>query len=391
MKNLILGYPRGWNRWQCLEKSLKSIGQEVDVATEDFDKIVGPYDRIYTVSESLLPIQAKLEKQWGLKNVSEKAADILSDKSKFDSWCGTIGLQDLIPYSIRPTNPGHLDRFKESPFIIKPIIGSGGKPGGLNYISFKNKRDFLLSIDTSFFTENEKGWEDSEFNNRINHYIAQEQLPTESEMWAAYYYVNETGVLKDLLWVKGKVGYNQIDEYKYETKCIEWMSVNKEDVPKDIIYECQRFMERLVATLNLRNMFFSGPDFYKFNNVIKTIDCNPRIGQGLQQMDSVHDYTIVPKILKGKPFSYNKQMLWKIADLKPGKIKSVKDLSHLKEYWCKTNNDRLKPGETIQKFTHITSERVPRIAFLITGINESDIRKKYQTVNNQLQECINYY
>jgi hypothetical protein len=138
-------------------------------------------------------------------------------------------------------------------------------------------------------------------------------------------------------------------------------------------------------------MFFSGPDFYKFNNVIKTIDCNPRIGQGLQQMDSVHDYTIVPKILKGKPFSYNKQMLWKIADLKPGKIKSVKDLSHLKEYWCKTNNDRLKPGETIQKFTHITSERVPRIAFLITGINESDIRKKYQTVNNQLQECINYY
>ena len=38
---------------------------------EDFDKIEGPYDRIFTVAESLLPIQAKLEKEWGLNNLSE--------------------------------------------------------------------------------------------------------------------------------------------------------------------------------------------------------------------------------------------------------------------------------------------------------------------------------
>ena len=53
MRNLILGYKRGWNKWQCLERALKSIGQEADVVTEDFDKIVGPYDRIFTVAESL--------------------------------------------------------------------------------------------------------------------------------------------------------------------------------------------------------------------------------------------------------------------------------------------------------------------------------------------------
>ena len=82
MKNLILGYKRGWNKWQCLARALRSIGQEVDVVIKDFDKIEGPYDRIFTVAESLLPIQAKLEKEWGLNNVSEKAADILSDKVK---------------------------------------------------------------------------------------------------------------------------------------------------------------------------------------------------------------------------------------------------------------------------------------------------------------------
>lgn len=55
MKNLILGYKRGWNRWQCLERALENC----DVVTENFDKIKGPYDRIYTVSESLLPILYK--------------------------------------------------------------------------------------------------------------------------------------------------------------------------------------------------------------------------------------------------------------------------------------------------------------------------------------------
>jgi len=388
MKNLILGYKRGKNKWQCLQKALENC----DVVTEDFDKIEGPYDRIYTVAESLLPLQAKLEKKWGLNNLSEKAADILSDKAKMDAWCGIIGLQNLIPFSVIPTNPGQLDRFKESPFIIKPIIGSGSKPGGLNYISFKNKKEFLLSIgDTKFFTDNEKGWEDSEFNNRINQYMAQEQLPTKAEMWGPYYYVNESGILKNLLWVKGKVAYNQIDEYRYETKSTEWMSFKEQDVPTDIKQLANNFFERLVASLHLRNMFFSGPDFYKWDNNIKMIDCNPRIGQGLQQMDGVHNNTMIPQILNDEPYSFNKQILWKISNLKPGKIKSVKDVSHLKEYWVKTNNDRLRPGETILEYTHITSERVPRISFLITGTNESDMYKTYQTVNDQLQSCIEYY
>jgi hypothetical protein len=390
MKNLILGYKRGWNRWQCLERALKSIGQEVDVVIKDFDKIEGPYDRIYTVSESLLPLQAKLEKEWGLNNVSEKAADILSDKKKMDDFCITIGFQNLIPYNVIPTSPEHLDSFKERPFIIKPIIGSGGKPGDLNYISFKNKKEFLLSTDSSFFINNKKGWKDSEFNNRINYYMAQEQLPNEAEMWGPYYYVNEKGSLKNVLWVRGKVAYSQIDEYKFETKPVEFMSFNKQDVPADILYESNKFFERLVATLHLRNMFFSGPDFYKWDNNVKMIDCNPRIGQGLQQMDGVYKNTMLPQILNDRPFSYKKQIYWVMSDLKPGKIKNVKDLSHLKEYWCKTNNDRLKPGETIAEFNWLANEKVPRISFLITGTNESDMQKTYQTVNNQLQECITY-
>ena len=385
MRNLILGYKRGWNKWQCLEKALENC----DVVTEDFDKIEGPYDRIFTVAESLLPIQAKLEKEYGLNNLSEKAADILSDKAKMDAWCGIIGLQSLIPFSVIPTSSGQLDRFEETPFIIKPVIGSGSKSGGLNYISFKNKREFLLSIgDTKFFTDNKEGWQDSKFNNCINRYMAQEQLPSEAVLWGPYYYVNESGILKNVLWVKGKVAYNQIDEYRYETKPIEWMSFKEQDVPTDIKKLANNFFERLVASLHLRNMFFSGPDFYKWDNNVKMIDCNPRIGQGLQQMDDVHNNTMVPRILESKPFDYKKQIYWVMADLKPGKIKSVKDLSHLEEYLVSTNH-KLKSGMEIPKFSHITSSG--RTALLITGTNESDMQKTYQTVNNQLQDCIEYY
>jgi len=373
MKNLILGYKRGKNKWQCLQKALENC----DVVTEDFDKIKGPYDRIYTVAESLLPLQVKLEKEWGLNNLSEKAADILSDKKKMDDFCITIGLQSLIPYSVIPTSPKDLDYWEDKPFIIKPVIGSGTKPGGLNYTYFKNKKEFLDLNDNSLY----KSWEDPAFNNRLNHYMVQDKLPDEAENWGPYYYVNESGVLKNLLWVKGKLS---------KGRPIEWMSFDEKDVPKDIVYQSNNFFERLVATLRLKNMFFSGPDFYKWEDNIKMIDCNPRIGQGLQQMDDVHNNTIVSKIINDKPYSFDKQMLWKISKLKPGKIKSVKDVSHLKEYWCKTNNDRLRPGETIQEYTHITSERVPRIAFLITGTNESDMRKTYQTVNSQLQDCITY-
>tara|TARA_Y100000031_G_scaffold94893_1_gene104270 strand:+ start:1925 stop:3082 length:1158 start_codon:yes stop_codon:yes gene_type:complete len=385
MKNLILGYKRGKNKWQCLQKALENC----DVVTEDFDKIEGPYDRIYTVAESLLPLQATLEKKWGLNNLSEKAADILSDKAKMDAWCGIIGLQNLIPFSVIPTNPGQLDRFKESPFIIKPIIGSGSKPGGLNYISFKNKKEFLLSIGTSeFFTNNKTGWKDSEFNNRINQYMAQEQLPTEAEIWGPYYYVNENGILKNVLWVRGKVAYSQIDEYRYETKPVEWMSFKEQDVPTDIKQLANNFFERLIGSLHLRNMFFSGPDFYKWDNNVKMIDCNPRIGQGLQQMDDVHNNTMIPRILENKPFDYKKQIYWVMADLKPGKIKNVRDLSHLKEYLVVTNY-KLKPGMEIPNFHHLVS--LNRTALIITGTNESDMLKTYQAVNNQLQECISYY
>ena len=375
MKNLILGYKRGWNKWECLSRALRNINQKVDVVTEDFDKIKGPYDRIFTVAESLLPIQAKLEQLYGLTNISIEAADILSDKKKMDDFCIDIGLKEFIPDSVIPTKPEDLDIFKDRPFIMKPIIGSGTKEQRkFDYVSFNNKKDFLLSIgDSSFFTDNQKGFKDEKFNNRLNRYMAQEQLPDEAEVWGPYYYGT-----KCLFWSKGK-----IKRYKP----IEWMSVPTSEVPIDVQDKSSYFMNKMIKELNIKNMFFSGPDFYKWDYHLKMIDANPRIGQGLQILDDIHNNKIVSNILLENPMIFKKQYLWKIATLKPGKIESVSDISHIK-YLSKSNWD-LKPGMIIPEYQHLVMGGF-RQAFVIEGINESDMRKTYQTVNSQLQDCITY-
>ena len=82
MKNLILGYPRGQNKWQGLSEALNKLGQLSDIVVDNFDQIEGPYDKIWTMAESLLPLQAKLEQKFNLNNISLQAAEILSDKKK---------------------------------------------------------------------------------------------------------------------------------------------------------------------------------------------------------------------------------------------------------------------------------------------------------------------
>ena len=59
MNNLILGYKRGYYRCQAIQTALAKFQQKSTIITDedDFEKIEGNYDRIFTMSESLLPLQ----------------------------------------------------------------------------------------------------------------------------------------------------------------------------------------------------------------------------------------------------------------------------------------------------------------------------------------------
>jgi len=385
MNTLILGYKRGRNKWETILRALWDLDEDADVVTEDFDKIEGPYDRIITVAESLLPIQAKLEKKWGLNNLSEEAAAILSDKKMMDDFCINAGLGNIIPDSVIPKSPSDLDIFINRPFIIKPTIGSGSKQyRSFDYVTFNDQFNFLVSVDQSFFTDNSKGYDHESFNGRTSRYMAQEQLPIESVLWCPYYYGST-----NLLWVKSRSVKNSINANSYETRAHDWMSVPTDSVPIEVRIQAQRFMDIVIDKLELKDMFFSGPDYYKWGSNIKMIDANPRLGQGLQIINSMHNYSIIPKVLSKQPFSIENHFLWKISRLKPGRIKSVSDMSHLSKYLARTNR-KIKPNMEIPEWQHTQMDGF-RLAFNIKGINESDMLKTYETVNAQLQDCIEYY
>ena len=47
-------------------------------------------DKIWCVSENLLPIQSQLESNYGIHNITPYAADVLSNKQKNADLCSTI-------------------------------------------------------------------------------------------------------------------------------------------------------------------------------------------------------------------------------------------------------------------------------------------------------------
>ncbi len=396
MKNLILGYERGKNKWSNLSRSLELSGQESTTITGNFENITGKYDRIWSMAESLLPLQAKLEKKWGIKNVSAEAAAILTNKKKFDDFCIDCGLEDFIPYSVIPTKISDLDYFKNKSFIVKPIIGSGTKQNydtNIAYFSYKNKNDFMkrVPVDLLFYT-NQKGFTDPDFNNATNYYMVQEHL-NHPKVYAPYGYVNEHGKYRHIFTFEGTCVDNQIDDLTFESKPTHWFSVPDSDLPPMLLKWRDYFFNTIVDELKIKSMFFAGPDFYydgKYD--MKIIDCNPRLGGGLTIMNELHDGNLLKQALCNESFKIDTHFHWVNADLKPGKIKEVKDVSWLKPYMANTSRE-IKPGQLISNFSFqcLDMNDHIKIVLAIPGKKKSDMIETYRTLNNRLQSCITYY
>jgi len=395
MKNLIIGYERGKNKWFNLSRSLELAGQQCDIFTSDYDKITGPYDRIWSMAESLLPLQAQLEEKWGIKNVSHQAAEILTNKKKFDDFCIQCGLDSFIPYSIIPTKLSDLDYFKNTSFIIKPVIGSGTKLNydtSISYLSYKNKNDFMKRVpaDLLFYT-NQKGFIDPDFNNVNNYYMAQEHL-NHSIVYAPYGYVNEYGKYRHLFTIEGKCIDNQIDDLTFESRPTNWFSVPDSDLPQIIIKWRDYFFNTIIDELKIKSMFFAGPDFYYGKGDVKIIDCNPRLGGGLTIMNELHDGILLKQAFCNEPLEINTQFYWVNADLKPGKIKEVGDISWLEPYIANTSK-KIEPEQIIPKFAFnvLDVKGEAKILFMIPGKEKSDMINTYRTLNKKLQDSISYY
>ena len=147
-------------------------------------------------------------------------------------------------------------------------------------------------------------------------------------------------------------------------------------------------MEAIVETLDIKELFFAGPDFHLVNDKLIAIDFNPRLGQFSNVINNLN-----------KDFLYNgyngveqniKHVLWQCAELKPGLVKSVDEekLSRIKQY-INSENHELKAGITIPNFPNLQNRKFSYNLNII-GDTEKQLVATFKRVNQLLQDCIEY-
>lgn len=372
-------------------------------------------DIVWCISENLLPIQSQLESYYGINNLTPFAAEVLSNKQKFDDYCRLIGLGEFVPNSITPTFYKQLDIFKNSEIFTKPDIGTGSNVfltdsdqnvPKIEYRRWNNKHHFLKHLkDTNyhneFFDLNKQGIHNEKFNLKPCKIMVQEYFWSEEPSIAPVGFI-KNGNLKILFYAKmSKVKYGDILDPTLSP--IETHSVSKNsDIAKDravwmvtpnelsdhIRKKTTYFLETLLRSLNVRDMFFVGPDFHINKDKLIGIDFNPRPGHFMNILDRLNNNSIVTNLLNNKEPVIESKVLWGCAVLRPGKIKEIKDLSTVSTYFNKQNTT-LKPGMTIPEFQNIQNKMF-NVNFDISGNNEQELFEKYKQINQLLQNCIIY-
>jgi hypothetical protein len=384
MNNLILGYKRGYYRCLAIQTALAKFQQKSTIITDedDFEKIEGNYDRIFTMSESLLPLQYKLEQQLGINNLTKESVEILTNKFKMDEYARSLGFT-ITPKSVLPENAEDLNVFRDKPVFVKPVVGSGTKDQHHNfpYTAFKNKDELLKRV--SFNT-----WIDKDFNNMQNQLMVQEHLPDNSEIYALYAYANSSGRVTPLYWSKGSIMVKNKTEMHWQPRNYSFEGIPTNEVPGKIKHTGTYFYQKLVDGLKIKNLLMVA-DFYYFDDTVKFIDLNPRIGQGMVMYDDLCDNEFLPNVFAEMPLPEFKRHLWKETKLKPGTIKSVGDYKSVEGAGL-ASNFHLHDNVVIPEEYFLSSQDF-HFSLFVSGKEKTDMYETYRSSHNQLQACIEYY
>ena len=372
-------------------------------------------DKIYCVSENLLPIQAQLESYYGINNINPFAAEVLSNKQLFDDFCRTIGLEEFVPQSTTPTFYKQLDVFGNKELFSKPDIGTGSNifyPGddqskpSIEYRRWNNKHHFLQHISNKnthneFFNINKNGINIERFNYKSCRIMFQEYIWSQEPSICPYGYVKDGKVVIefDVKNSKIKVGElldplsNPIESHSVSKisdivrERAVWI-VMKEEVSKDISALSEYFLQKIVDELKIKDMFFVGPDWHITNDRIVGIDFNPRPGSFINILDGLNPGNVIKNFVNGKSLKIESKLLWGCAVLKPGKIKDVHNLDKIEKYF-NANNTKLVPGLEIPDFQNLQNKSF-NVNLDITGKDEQELFENYIEVNKLLQDCISY-
>lgn len=381
----------------------------------EITKRVTACDKIYCVSENLLPVQSQLESYYGINNISAYAAEILSNKQLFDDFCRNIGLGDYIPQSTTPTFYKQLDVFGNKELFSKPDIGTGSNifyPGddqslpSIEYRRWNNKHHFLQYISNKnnhneFFNINKHGIQIERFNYKNCRIMFQEYIWSQEPSICPYGYIKDGKVHIEFYVKNSKIKFGEsLDPFSdpIQSHSVSKISdivreravwiVMKDEVSRDVASLSEYFLQKIVDELKIKDMFFVGPDWHIAKDRVVGIDFNPRPGSFINILDGLNPGNVIENFVKGKSLNIQHKLLWGCAVLKPGKIKQVKNLDKVKKY-LNSNNTELVPGLEIPEFQNLQNKAF-NVNLDITGENEQELFENYIKINQLLQECIIY-
>lgn len=392
-----------------------SIVQVKNFTITEIVKRIPTCDKVYCVSENLLPIQSQLESYYGIQNITPFAAEVLSNKQLFDNFCRDIGLGEFVPQSITPTFHKQLDVFKNKEIFSKPDIGTGSNvfyPGdnqstpSIEYRRWNNKHHFLKyitdkNIHNEFFDINKQGIHIDRFNNKSCRIMFQEYFWSQEPSICPYGYIKDGKVVIEFYVKNSKIKYGEkLDPYSnpIESHSVSKISdivreravwiVMKDEVSKDITALSEYFLQKIVNELKIKDLFFVGPDWHITNDKVIGIDFNPRPGSFINILDGLNPSNVIERFVKGQPLQIQSKLLWGCAVLKPGIIKDVKGLDKVEKY-LNGGNTKLVPGLEIPEFQNLQNKAF-NVNLDITGKDEQELIDNYIKVNQLLQDCIIY-
>lgn len=381
----------------------------------DITKKITTCEKIWCVSENLLPIQSQLESFYGIKNLTPFAAEILSNKQKFDDYCREIGLGDFVPSSITPTFHNQLDRFKNQEFFTKPDIGTGSNvffPGSdqnapnIEYRRWNNKHHFLKHLKdkqshNDFFALNKQGIYTEKFNFKPCRIMAQQYHWSEQPSIAPIGAVINNQMHTAFYLKMSKVKYGDLidpNSTPIESHSTSrssdivkdravWIT-DSQDVNLDIRQKIDHFMKTLLESLGVKDLFFAGPDFHISEGKLIAIDFNPRPGQFINILERLEGNSIIQSLVNNQPMQIKTKLLWGCSALHPGKIKALSNIDAI-EPFLNVQNTKLQEGMQIPEFQNLQNKMF-NVNLDITGSNEQELFERYKTINQLLQKCISY-
>lgn len=349
-----------------------------------------PFDRIFKIiciSEDLLSIAYEIEKRSKISNITLESVSTLSDKYLFYKYFKS---NLPLPETIIPTTLSDFDIIK-GPIFVKPNYGTGGKsPFEWGYTLWESSKKFLnYLINTNqleeFLMKNKEGFSEKRFPLNKVRYMLQRYIDHEPIKYAPCGYINAKKV-NIFFFIKMKRSLKKLDIGCVKIFDKHVWSVPTSEIDKNYYKTINHNLSTIAKSLNINNLYFSGPDYTFLDNKVFFNDFNPRPGHFMNLLDKDSENNIISRSLKNRSIVLKKHLLWGHVELPEGYIHNNLSLFH-KKYYLSLESKIPSKGDKLNLSTGL-QDKNSRGNICVFGKNESELFKFFNQAEKEINESL---